>query len=55
MPKTITTLLAAALVIVLIGAAVVYSGVINVAADEPHASPIQASVAISRQVLPKPS
>jgi mono/diheme cytochrome c family protein len=49
MPKTITTLLAAALVIVLIGAAVVYSGVINVAADEPHASPIQAILETARE------
>jgi mono/diheme cytochrome c family protein len=49
MRKTITTLLAAALVLILIGAIVVYSGVINVAADNPHTAPIQAILETARE------
>jgi len=49
MLKTITALQAAALVILLIGAVVVYSGVVNVAADNPHSAPIYALLETARE------
>jgi mono/diheme cytochrome c family protein len=49
MLKTLTTLLLAALALILVGAAVVYFGVINVAADVPHSAPIQALLETARQ------
>ncbi|NKQ09734.1 c-type cytochrome [Pseudomonas sp. SST3] len=49
MLKTLVTLLLAVLAIVLIGTAVVYSGVINVAADDPHSSPVHALLEVARE------
>ncbi|WP_181295363.1 cytochrome c [Pseudomonas sp. Q2-TVG4-2] len=49
MLKTLTILLLAVLAIILAGAAVVYSGVINVAADHPHSSPVHALLEVARE------
>ncbi|UPQ84079.1 hypothetical protein M0M42_06670 [Pseudomonas knackmussii] len=47
--RTLATLLLAALVLILIGAGVVYSGVVNVAADTPHSAPVRALLETARQ------
>ncbi|MCQ4256797.1 c-type cytochrome [Stutzerimonas stutzeri] len=47
--KTLTTLLLAALVLMLIGAGVVYFGIVNVAADTPHSAPIRALLETARE------
>lgn len=49
MLKIIATLLMTALLVMLIGAGVVYSGVINVAADDPHGSLIHALLENTRE------
>lgn len=49
MLKTLTILLLAALAILLIGAGVLYSGAINIAADSPHTSPVHALLEIARE------
>ena len=49
MLKTLTTLLLAALVLILIGAGVVYFGVVNVGADTPHSAPVQSLLETARQ------
>lgn len=49
MLKTLATLLLAALVLILIGAGVVYSGAVDVAADTPHSAPVRALLETARQ------
>ncbi|WP_404440646.1 c-type cytochrome [Stutzerimonas chloritidismutans] len=49
MLKTLATLLLAALVLILIGAGVVYSGAVDVAADTPHSAPIRALLETARE------
>lgn len=49
MLKTLTTLLLAALALILAATAVVYFGVVNVAADVPHSGPIRALLETARQ------
>jgi len=49
MLKALTTLLLAAMVLILIGTAVVYFGVVNVGADVPHSGPVQALLETARQ------
>lgn len=49
MLKTLTILLLPFLAIVLIGAGVVYSGAINIAADNPHALPVHALLETARE------